>query len=118
MSTYDHEGRRNEDREGRRNSAKDNEGGSGLKEVMALLMEKLSDEEFNEFMQRFGGYFGASKGALGADDPAPFRGMQPGGKRFGEDAMRAAIADARSTSYSKFEEHRKSLGLRRIRVLG
>jgi len=85
MSTRDHEGRIN----------LDSEGSSNLKKLVALLMEKLSDEDFSEFMQKFGG----NLVAMVADDPVP------GGKKFGQDAkFRTLIREADARTVTAFKE--------------
>jgi hypothetical protein len=94
------------DREGRRNSAKDDEGGSN-REVIEFLRSKLDPDDLAEAIMML-------NGGVDPQDPA----MDAGGRKIGADEMRRLIADARSASYAKFEEHRKSLGLRRIRNLG
>jgi hypothetical protein len=101
MSTYYDQGRANPDRSV---VTRDSEGSSSLKELIQLMLDKLSDEEFAEFMQEFGGKLVAMVGT--------------GGAKLGQDSMRRLIADARSSSYSRFTEHRESLGLRKIRNLG
>jgi hypothetical protein len=96
------------DREGRRNSAKDDEGGSNLEQLIKFLKGKIDDDDIAQVIHMLNG-----------GDPQDMG--QDVGRKIGADnmsALRARIGDARSSNYAKFEEHRKGLGLRRIRVLG
>jgi hypothetical protein len=84
------------------NPTHDSEGGSNLKEVMQLMLDKLSDDDFAEFMQKFGGSLVAMVGT--------------GGNKFGQDAkLRNLIREAQQGKLAAFKE---SIGDdRKMRVL-
>jgi hypothetical protein len=99
MSTYDHEGRPQPDPSV---VTRDSEGRSNIKELLALLIEKLTDEDFSEFMKRFGANLVAMVGTAG--------------KKFGQDAkLRELIREAQQGRLADFKA---SIGDdRKMRVL-
>jgi hypothetical protein len=91
MSTYDHEGRLNPDRNV---VTRDAEGSSNLKQLMQLMLDKLSDDNFAGFMQEFGGKLVAMVGT--------------GGNNFAQDAkLRNLIREAQQGKLAAFK---KSIG--------